>query len=514
MGENKKSQRGMDSSQQIKFLKKIDFFENFDDNELRQFLSVTKWLKVPAGKQIIRENTMERVFYILVKGTVSVIKTVEGGKKAIELTTLNSGACFGEMSLVMDVKRTAGIITTSESFILMVEQGIINTSNVFLQLKFYKRFGEILASRLITANERLASLEKDQSFDNFKEITLPESEGGDRADHKQEESLAIERPKPVTPSAKKRGYPQLPPLPAKKDRIIKKSLQRRLSALSELPFNQTIVNRLAPLLEGECENTRLFADLIHMDPAICCKVIQVANSSYFRRTNAVTTVPHAMVTVGIKQIQEALTTAFEAAQAPPPFGKFTEIANNYWTHSILVARIASMLKDVIRLNVSTDVYLAGLLHDLGIIGLDSIEPNFYPHLTDPHSILVNDLMEAEKTYVGIDHGQAGAWIGDSFGLPEAYIDVIRLHHSPEAARENSLVTALIHLADLFAVGHGAGIGCPPVPPPSTLSSYAWVIIQDHQRSFMEVNIADFVNTFNQELTRTWGTLMEGLDYLI
>ena len=142
--------------EQITFLKKIDFFENFDDHELRQFLSVTKWLKVATDTLIIKENTMERVFYVLVKGEVSVFKTLEEGKRTMELTTLTSGACFGEMSLVMDVKRTAGVIARGESFLLMVEPEIINTSNVFLQLKFYKRFCEIMVSRLIRANERMA----------------------------------------------------------------------------------------------------------------------------------------------------------------------------------------------------------------------------------------------------------------------------------------------------------------------------------------------------------------------
>ncbi|MDA8419472.1 MAG: cyclic nucleotide-binding domain-containing protein, partial [Desulfobacteraceae bacterium] len=135
---------GLEIEQQIAFLKRIEFFDNFDDHELRQFLQVAKWLKTPDGTLIIRENTRERVFYILVKGEVSVFKTREEDGRSLELTTLRSGACFGEMSLVMDVKRTAGVISRGESFLLMVEPEIINSSNLFLQLKFYKRFCEIL----------------------------------------------------------------------------------------------------------------------------------------------------------------------------------------------------------------------------------------------------------------------------------------------------------------------------------------------------------------------------------
>ncbi|MCK5436363.1 MAG: hypothetical protein KAI90_00040, partial [Desulfobulbaceae bacterium] len=62
----------MEQSKQISLLKRIAFFNDFDDHELRQFLSVSKWLKVPEKTLIIKEDTVERIFYILVKGEVSV----------------------------------------------------------------------------------------------------------------------------------------------------------------------------------------------------------------------------------------------------------------------------------------------------------------------------------------------------------------------------------------------------------------------------------------------------------
>lgn len=147
--------KDIDIEQRINFLKRINFFNDFDDHELRQFLGVSKWLRLTKDTVIIRENTVERVFYIIVKGTVSVFKSIDGGKRSLELTTLTIGDCFGEMALVMETRRTAGVVTTTECYILRVEPEIIATSNLFLQLKFYKRFCEILVSRLIMANERV-----------------------------------------------------------------------------------------------------------------------------------------------------------------------------------------------------------------------------------------------------------------------------------------------------------------------------------------------------------------------
>jgi HD-like signal output (HDOD) protein/CRP-like cAMP-binding protein len=447
---------GFDLKQQIKFLKKIEFFDNFDNHELKQFLSVSRWLKVAKGTQIIKENTRERAFYILVKGEVSVKKTAPGKKTPIKLTTLSAGDCFGEMSLVMDVKRTADIVTDTECFILMVEPGIINTSNVFLQLKFYKRFCEVLVSRLIVANKKMADLEQTVPTD----VEPPGEEP-------REKTAGVDKAEPV--AAEKHGRHKksllseetvmvLPPMPGKKDKLVKSKVKRLIKTSIDLPFNPSIANRLAPHLQGECENTRAFADLIQLDPAFSSKVLQIANSSYFRRSTPVATVAHSLITVGIKQVQEALIETIETTAPQKPFSGFNDVSLSFWRHSILVARIADMLKEVIRVNLSSDIYLAGLLHDLGILALDQIEPNFYPNLVDPGSSLKKNLSDSETDFIGVDHGQAGCWYGESIGLPQSYLDVIAHHHFPEKAGSNAVLVALVHLADLFAMLKDFGVG--------------------------------------------------------
>jgi putative nucleotidyltransferase with HDIG domain len=500
---------GLNLDEQIAFLKKVDFFENFDDHELRQFLAVTKWLKVAADTLIIKENTMERVFYVLVKGEVAVFKTLADGNRTMELTTLKAGSCFGEMSLVMDVKRTAGVIARCDSFLLMVEPEIISTSNVFLQLKFYKRFCEIMVSRLIRANERMATTETPQSSTlPPPKIILPVVENV---------SARTEPRPPPAPSPPSQDdnatISTLPALPDKKDITIKKSVHRKIAALRDLPFNRVIGDRLLPLLRGECENTLLLADLVQLDPVLSWKALQLGNSSFYRRSIPVTTVPHAMITVGIKHIQESLFDLINTGHRRRPFSGFKRIASSFWRHSIVVARVATMLRDVIRLSMNSDIYLAGLLHDIGILALDAIEPHFYAHLTNPKSDLCANLSLAETTYIGVDHGEAGAILGESIGLPETYLDVMRFHHDPSAARANQLSIALIHLGEIFATRHGCG-HCSNVPeataPP--LDSFAWVIIQEHHRSFCEVNIANFIENFDNELAKTWSSVTDGLTF--
>lgn len=513
------------SAQQVKFLKKIAFFQDFDDHELKQLLNVSRWLKVPQGTLVIKEDTMEKVFYILVKGHVSVFITLDGGK-TMELTTLQTGDTFGEMALVSETRRTAGVKTTSECFILMVEPDILNHASVFLQLKFYRRFCEILVTRLIAANKRMSDLSATTPGPPAKAkqaVEKPAPAKSRPAPPRATPSAGRESREPATPPPSpsatsdetvlltpevltgEADLSDLPPVPKVKV-IAKGKIRRRIQGNLELAINPIVAARLSAFLVGDCEDTRKFADLISCDPMLSAKILQMANSSFYRRTAAVTTVPHAMVTMGIKHIQELVgEESMKIVREDILFGGYSQLAAAFWQHAVTVGSIAELLKETIRLNVPEDVYLAGLFHDLGKLALDMQEPDFYPQLLRP-GFLKSPISDLETEFAGTDHGHAGFWLGEKMGLPKAYQDVMLHHHTPEKARDNVLIVALIHLADLFAKERGVIQGAPEPEPVDIHTSFGWILVQEKHTPFIDVNIDDFIKSFNAELDRSWSEI--------
>ncbi len=503
----------VDLDQQINFLKKIDFFHDFDDHELKQFLAVSKWLMVSEDSLIIRENSIGRGFYIIVQGDVSVIKTKSDTGETIKLTTLSAGDCFGEMSMLSEIKRTAGVITNTEAIILMVEPEIISTSNVFLQLKFYKRFCEILVSRLIAANARVAGQSPQQTAANFKLEEKLVTNGKPAID----ERLGVRKKKrlPGDPEAgadavalKHIKTGALPPMPQKRARMSPLSFKRRISVDECVGVNANLASRLSSFLVGPVEDTRSFAELIMLDPGLSAFVIQMANSSFYRRATPVASVPHAMITIGIKQIQQLIQETLDKSQEIKLFNGITTLSQSFFQHSVFVGKVAEMLRDAIQINISADIYLAGLLHDLGIMALDKVEPRFYPQLSRPEPVYDN-LVEAEKEYIGIDHGQAGLWVGEIMGLPKPFLDAMRFHHHPENARENALLVALVHLADTFATSREMSMegGRAGLTIEEIMQSFGWIIIQEQSPSFIEVNLYNFIASINDEIDKAWDEIM-------
>jgi HD-like signal output (HDOD) protein/CRP-like cAMP-binding protein len=499
----------IDLDEQVEFLKKVTFFQGFDDHELRQFLQVSKWLRVAANTVIIKEETTELAFYILVKGEVRVEKRLPKRTNPILLTTLTSGDCFGEMALVAETKRTADVVANTEAFILRVEPEIVSTSNVFLQLKFYKRFCEQLVTRLDLANKRVAGGKGEGAAPAILQKVV--AAGTPPVAEKQlhgspgKQELGAKRPDHTT---KARSSIVLPPMPDKDQRLTPAKLQQRVHLGAVLPVNPAVALSLGVMMKGGggIDHTRRLAGLISLDPVLSCRVIQTANSPFFRRSTMVGTVPLAMVIVGVKQIQEVLADTIEAARSTQAFSGFAAVSRDFWQHAVVVGRIAELLREAIGINISADLYLCGLFHDLGMLVLDQTAPNFYPQFIQPPEEM-RDIVRAEKEYIGVDHGQAGAWLAELIGLPQPYLEVMRFHHLPEKAVTNQAAVALVNLANIFAAMKGVCLGQGQVTMQEAVSSYSWTLLAEQHRPFKEVNVEQFAQSFSAEIDKGWASIV-------
>ncbi|MFP3984148.1 MAG: HDOD domain-containing protein [Desulfurivibrionaceae bacterium] len=489
----------------LELFRKIEFFKDFEDSELLQFQTVSSWLKIPPGTRIIQEGTSEKAFYIIVQGKVSVDKTGQKKGERVELTTLGSGDTFGEMAIVSEVKRTAGVRTVSECYLVRVEPDLLSNATVFLQLKFYRRFCEILVERLIRSNQKVAMF-----LPGASEIEEKLKVRGKAADQTGEGQKSGRQAAEESHMAKNKDIDLsgLPPVPKKK-KVASAEMKHRVQSRLKLQMNPAVAGQLFPLVKDENTSSRQLLDLIALDPVLSLRVLQVANSSWFMRTLPVQTLAHAVVNVGAFHLKEVLAEEHLDMVTLEGFGAIDSLASSFWQHSAVVGRIADLLKDTISIRMDEDLYLAGLMHDLGTLVLDREEPAFYPQLLKP-DFFSGNINEQEKAYCGIDHTWTGYWHGEKTGLPEAYLDVILYHHAPVEAKNNELLVALIHLSDLFARHCGISMVFEQDKSREIVDSSAWNIIRQWHEPFLEVNVESFIDSFNRELDRSWQSIVEGL----
>ncbi|NJM75977.1 MAG: cyclic nucleotide-binding domain-containing protein [Acaryochloridaceae cyanobacterium RU_4_10] len=99
-------------------LQSMPFFSTLDDLELQALMALGREQRFAAREVICHENEKEEQFYIVLSGRVEVY--IE--KFNLALSTLNAGSFFGEISLLLNIPRTATIKTLDPSILFVLDR--------------------------------------------------------------------------------------------------------------------------------------------------------------------------------------------------------------------------------------------------------------------------------------------------------------------------------------------------------------------------------------------------------
>jgi HD-like signal output (HDOD) protein/signal transduction histidine kinase len=212
--------------------------------------------------------------------------------------------------------------------------------------------------------------------------------------------------------------------------------------LPSLP--QTLLKLLA-LCQSDDAGMAELAQLIGSEPAMAAKVLSVAHSAAYHRSDQQLNLLQAANTLGTELIK-VLVMSESVFQT---FNAFTHAGSadlrQFWKHSLGVAVIAKDLAQRVDQALADEAYLAGLLHDVGRLALLAVVPQFYQSTF----MRADDtqLCDAERHSLKISHTEAGAWLGGQWHLTNALAESILYHHADaERLQDTQSLTRLIHLA--------------------------------------------------------------------
>lgn len=137
----------------LSVLKEATIFSRLDPQVLIQIASMMEEVVFPAHQTIFDKGEAGTDLYILVSGRVRI------HVRDLELTQLEPGACFGEMSLFDAQPRSASATTLLPSQCLVftqtqLEQAIAQTPEISLKLL------RLLAARIRKLNRMIGSAEE------------------------------------------------------------------------------------------------------------------------------------------------------------------------------------------------------------------------------------------------------------------------------------------------------------------------------------------------------------------
>ena len=193
---------------------------------------------------------------------------------------------------------------------------------------------------------------------------------------------------------------------------IKTSLLSRIEDLQQIP---TIPAVLAPLLRYldqpvEQLDVQRVTDMIAQDKSLAAQCLQMANSPLFGRWQKVDSLRGAIIGLGFHRVSDIAMSCGVLNIMPKNLGDLDPVV--FWEHSLGCAIVCRHLARKISFPDPSKAYLAGLLHDLGIIVNLWILPKEFREAFEYARTQGIPLHEAEQIVLGFTHCDSGRLLAD------------------------------------------------------------------------------------------------------
>ncbi|MCE1204356.1 MAG: HDOD domain-containing protein [Holophagaceae bacterium] len=259
--------------------------------------------------------------------------------------------------------------------------------------------------------------------------------------------------------------------------------------LGELPPLPQVATRVIRISADSDTSTDQLQNLIRTDQALTSQILKVANSAMFGRMREVTTLTQAILTLGFSTTRSVvLASSVKNLFTRGPVGLQERIL---WEHALVTALTGSAFSKAMRFPIAEEVFLAGLMHDIGKSVMILKFPESYSALLRRLQEEGGDGLSLELDTFGFDHAMVGEALLASWNIAEGIETVARWHHDPlQAAVEHQRLVALVALGNQMAFDLQVGIGMP-----DALAGATWeamdilrlndVAYQEHRTSALE-----------------------------
>jgi putative nucleotidyltransferase with HDIG domain len=224
------------------------------------------------------------------------------------------------------------------------------------------------------------------------------------------------------------------------------------------PMPQVLVRALAIIQDPRSRRSDL-TSVLALDQSLTGLFLKMVNSAYYGLPRRIASLDEAIGYLGYETVQEVIFAASASKILSRPVPAYRLERAMLWRHSVAVAVGSERIAQRRLITPRSEVYVAGLLHDVGKLALDLIlqqqeEWGEKAH-EDPDK---RAWTEVERQITGYDHAEVGAVIVRSWNLPDRVIEAVACHHLPAKAQIDPRFASAVHIANAAALMAGIGIG--------------------------------------------------------
>jgi len=213
----------------------------------------------------------------------------------------------------------------------------------------------------------------------------------------------------------------------------------------------TILREILDLINDQDVSNKDLSNIILKDPSLTERLLRVANSSYYGVSRDVTSINQAILVIGLKAVKYYILsiTVFNQVMTKKYKGNLDQ--KHLWTHFLEVAVTSRKIAEHINYEMPEEAYVAGLLHDIGVILLESNFPDDYKKVIE-YTKRGEELCRAEKIVFGLDHQEVAAFVTKKWNMPEKLREPLSRHHlyAETDMTDISVLGKIVSLADSIA----------------------------------------------------------------
>ena len=235
-------------------------------------------------------------------------------------------------------------------------------------------------------------------------------------------------------------------------------LLEKIQDLKELPTIPAILVPLLRYLDQPAEQIDMqkVTVLISQDKSLAAQCLQMANSPLFGRWQKVDSLRTAILGLGFQRVSDIAMSCSVLNLTPNCHSSIDPII--FWEHSLGCALVCRHFARKISYPDPQKAYLAGLLHDLGIIANLWSLPEEFRSAYNRARVDRVPLHEAEQAYMGFTHCDSGRLLAETWDMPADLGATVSLHHSHYESHKHAGLIAIVELSDLLCRMSGLNYG--------------------------------------------------------
>jgi two-component system, cell cycle response regulator len=230
--------------------------------------------------------------------------------------------------------------------------------------------------------------------------------------------------------------------------IIEKILQS-----DTLPTLPSVALEILNLTADNEVDLRLVAKILAQDASLTSKVLKFVNSPMIGFPQKIGTLAQAVSILGSDALRCLLLTFTLVNPSNRPQNNSFNY-ERFWERSLATGSAARLIAREAPGIHQEEAFFSGLLANIGEVFLAQAFPEAYCHSIQQCPGDPAEFCRREQEIFGIDHGEVGAVVAESWNIPEYFSDVMRHHSCPDNLTDleakNIRLAEIVHLAEMIA----------------------------------------------------------------